>query len=238
MSVKPDILVNCAAYTKVDKAEQEREVALMANAVGPGILANACRESGSKMIHVSTDYVFKGTRDGAYKEDDTVNPQSAYGATKLEGEKRVQAALPHQALIVRTSWLYGPGGPNFVKTIATKGKELGKLRVVDDQTGSPTFTRDLARGIARLIQADAIGIVNVTNSGSCTWFEFALEILRTAGLDHVEVTPVPTSEYPLPAKRPKNSVLDSAKYISLAGEPLRHWKVGLADYMSAGTDGL
>ncbi|MDH5638641.1 MAG: NAD(P)-dependent oxidoreductase, partial [Nitrospinota bacterium] len=124
LSVKPDILVNCAAYTKVDKAEQEKEIALMANAVGPGILAEACRKSGSKMIHISTDYVFRGTHEGAYKENDPVNPQSAYGATKLEGEKRVLAALPHQALIIRTAWLYGPGGPNFVKTIAAKGKEL------------------------------------------------------------------------------------------------------------------
>ncbi|MDH5636893.1 MAG: NAD(P)-dependent oxidoreductase, partial [Nitrospinota bacterium] len=118
------------------------------------------------------------------------------------------------------------------------GKELGKLKVVNDQTGSPTFTRDLARGIARLIQAEATGIVNVTNSGSCTWYEFALEILRLAGQDNVEVQPIPSSEYPLPAKRPKNSVLDSDKYSSLVGEPLRHWKMGLADYMSAGTDGL
>lgn len=237
-SVNPHILVNCAAYTKVDKAEEEKEKAFLANAVGPGILAEACGNIGSKFIHVSTDYVFSGDRQGSYTEDDPVGPQGVYGASKLEGERRVLAALPQDSLIVRTSWLYGPNGPNFVKTIANKGKELGKLKVVNDQTGSPTFTRDLAFGIARLIQANATGIVNVTNSGACTWYEFAVEILRLAGLEYVEVAPVPTSEYPTPAKRPHNSVLDNSKYSNLVGLPLRNWKLGLADYMSSGIDNL
>jgi dTDP-4-dehydrorhamnose reductase len=236
-SIQPDVLINCAAFTKVDLAEKESLISFAVNAFGPGTLAEACAKSGVRMVHFSTDYVFNGAKTGPYNEKDMVNPISHYGGTKLEGERRALKALP-RVLIIRTSWLFGPGGPNFVKTMISKGKELGKLKVVNDQTGAPTYTPDLATATARLIEAEASGIVNVTNSGACSWYEFAVEIMRLAGLPGVGVTPIPTSAYRTPAKRPKNSLLDNSRYVSFTGRPLRHWREALAEYISMGEGGL
>ena len=237
ISLEPDILVNLAAYTKVDLAEKEKEEAFRANATGPETLARACHKSGCRLIHISTDYVFDGRKKEAYLEDDPVNPIGHYGATKLEGEKRIMDQMDDY-LILRVSWLYGPGGPNFVRTMITKGKQLGKLKVVNDQTGAPTYTKDVANAISRLIPTSASGVYHVTNAGKCTWYEYAMEIFSIAGLDHIEVSPVTTSEFPTPAKRPENSLMDNSKYNALTGKPMRHWKEALADYLSMGEEGL
>jgi len=234
---RPDVVINCAAFTKVDLAETETFAAFTANTYGPGILAEACAREEIKLVHFSTDYVFDGSKMEPYTEYDPVNPVSHYGSTKLQGERRVMGAS-HRNLSIRTSWLFGPGGPNFVKTMILKGRQLGKLRVVDDQIGAPTYTYDLAMGAIRLIQEDATGVVNVTNSGECSWYQFAVEILRIAGLNEVEVTPIPSAEYPTPATRPKNSRLSGARFAAITGQPLRHWREALAEYLARGERGL
>lgn len=230
--IRPEALVNCAAYTKVDDCETQREHAFAVNGTGAGNVAAACAAVGARLVHVSTDYVFDGTATVPIPEDAPPHPIGVYGESKLAGERAVQEHLP-DALIVRTAWLYGRGGPNFVDTMLRLAAERDTLTVVNDQRGAPTSTRDLAQAIAALLQHDVTGPLHVTNSGDCTWFEFARFIFAHAGLSHVEVRPTTTTEFGRPAPRPAYSVLDCSRYVSVAGTPLRSWQEALVVYLEA-----
>jgi dTDP-4-dehydrorhamnose reductase len=218
-----DVVVNCAAYTAVDAAEDDEATALQINAYGPGLLAAASAAAGARLVHVSTDYVFAGDAREPYAEDAPMNPQGAYGRTKAAGERAVAAARGDH-LIVRTAWLYGATGPCFPKTIAKAGAERGSLQVVNDQTGQPTWTQDLADFIIALVDARApSGIYHGTSAGQATWFEFAREICLSAGLGDI-VTPVPTSAYPRPAPRPAWSVLGHEASEALGVASIGDWR--------------
>lgn len=206
-ALKPDIVVNCAAYTNVDKAESEPEIAMRVNGLGPRNLALACEATGAVLLHISTDYVFDGEKEGPYEIWDTPNPINAYGKSKLWGENYVRS-LMHRYFIVRTSWLFGKGGKNFVTTMLELAKRGEPIRVVNDQRGCPTYTVDLARACADLVESGCFGIYHVTNQGATTWYEFAKEILRCAGL-RVHALPITSEELPRPARRPRNSELAS-----------------------------
>lgn len=227
---RPDVLVNSAAYTGVDQAEKEREDSYKVNAIAPGYIAEACASIGARMIHISTDYVFDGSKSEPYTEEDEPSPIGAYARSKAAGEKEALEKCP-DTLLVRTAWLYGHGGANFVRTILDKGLKLGKLQIVNDQFGSPTYTEDLAAAIGELIEKETKGIVHAANSGYCTWHELAVEALRLAGLHHVEVDRVDSDSYPTLAYRPKNSRLDTSKLASIIGAPLRDWRAALAEFI-------
>ena len=229
--VSPALIINCAAYTDVDGAEKDPEAAFDVNATGAGNVAAAAHRAGARMVHVSTDYVFDGKGDRPYAETDEPGPISAYGRSKLAGELRV-AEASQDALIVRTAWLYGHAGPNFIETMLSLASSGRPLRVVDDQVGAPTNVRDLARAILELFAVGATGVVNATNGGSCTWFEFAREILDLAGHQDVPVEPVTSEEFPRPAPRPGYSVLSLARLVSLTGNEPRSWQDALAEYLA------
>lgn len=199
----PDAVVHCSAYTAVDKAEDEPELCHFVNAVGTENIAKICKEIDAKMVYISTDYVFDGTKEGFYEVDDIPNPVNVYGKTKLAGERVVQEILD-KYFIVRISWVFGINGNNFVKTMLRLGKERSELNVVADQIGSPTYTADLAQLLVDMVQTDKYGIYHATNEGVCSWAEFAEGIFRVAGMD-VRVNHITTSEYPTRAKRPMNS---------------------------------
>lgn len=219
----PDLVVNAAAYTNVDGCETETELAYAVNAVGPRNLAQSCEQRGSELLHVSTNYVFDGEKEDPYEPFDLPNPTSAYGRTKLAGEEYVKH-LCNRWYVVRSAGVYGEGH-NFVRTMLRVGRERDTLKVKNDEYISPTYARDLTRGIVEIIDSGLYGLYHVTNSSSCSWYEFAREIFQLAGVE-VEVLPVPSSEYPLPAPRPANGVL------SALGSPgLRHWREALADYL-------
>lgn len=208
---KLDALINCAAYTAVDKAESEPEKAHLINAVAPGLLASAAEKHGFTLVHISTDYVFDGTNFKPYTESDGVNPVSAYGKSKLKGEQAILQTRAN-ALIIRTSWLYSTFGHNFVKTIMRLGKERGELKVVADQIGTPTYAADLAAIIIYMIQTQNIEgkkIYNYSNEGACSWYDFACAIVQHANIP-CRIQPIPSSDYPTPAPRPHYSVLDKA----------------------------
>lgn len=231
-NARPNLVINCAAFTKVDACEEQTVLANRVNADGAGFIARAAAASGARLIHLSTDYIFEGNAVRPYQEDDPPGrPEnlSAYGRSKLLGEQRVRAACP-DALIVRTAWVYGPDGACFPKTILKAARQGPELRVVNDQTGAPTYTLDLAQAILRLTETDARGIVHVTNAGQCTWYEFACELVQLAGLK-VRVIPVTTEEFPRPARRPRYSVLDNSRYVQLTGGPMRPWREAAADYV-------
>lgn len=221
-----DTIINCAAYTKVDKSEDEPEIAIKINAVGPENLA----KSGAKMIHISTDYVFDGNSHQPYEPEDKANPVSVYGRSKLAGE---QAVLKNSdsAIIIRTAWLYSSYGTNFVKTIAKLGAEKEKIRVVSDQIGSPTYAADLAKCILQIIpqfKSEFKGIYHFTNEGVCSWYDFAEKIIKILGLS-CEVEAIPSSEYPTKATRPFYSVLSKDKIKRDFGIKIRHWEKGLRE---------
>ncbi len=224
----PDAAVNCAAFTNVDACETQEETAHAVNALGPELLAKACEARAIRLVHVSTDYVFNGEKESPYLPADPPDPINAYGRTKLAGEQAVAANCADH-LIVRTAWLYGAHGRNFVHTILRLAKEKPELRVIDDQTGSPTWTADLARLLVRLIPAGATGITHATNAGSCTWYEFAREIVGLAGLS-MTVKPIPSSDYPTPARRPRRSVLDCSRAELITGITMRNWREALAAF--------
>ncbi len=226
----PRVVINAAAYTDVDGCESRREFAFAVNAQGARNIALVCAEIGARMIHLSTDYIFDGTSQIPYREEDLPNPQNVYGASKLEGEGAVQEILEN-FLIIRTEWLYGRHGKNFVDTIRKLAAEQKELRVVHDQRGSPTFTQDLARALARLLEIDARGIYHITNAGSCTWFEFARQILSYHG-KNVEVIPISSAELGRPAKRPANSVLNCRRFQQTAGVAMRSWPEALQEYLA------
>ncbi len=227
----PDIIVNCAAYTDVDGAESRRELAFAVNADGAGNVARAAAEIGALIIQVSTDYVFDGESDSPYTESDTPNPLNVYGESKLAGEKAV-AESGAEYLTLRTAWLYGHGRPNFVETMLRLAGEQKRLRVVDDQEGMPTSAADLAMIIASLLSAGVRGVVNATNSGSCTWFAFARRILDLSGSSDVVIEPVRTGEFLRAAKRPRRAVLSLARLTESLGWEPRPWREALADYLT------
>ena len=230
--VRPDVLINAAAYTDVDGCESHRERAMAVNGEGPGNLARGCAQVGARMIQISTDFVFDGNRDGGYDEKEPPAPLSVYGASKLSGEERVARNLGDH-LIVRTSWLYGVGGRNFVEAILAQAEKGGPLRVVQDQTGAPTYVPDLSRALIGLMALDARGIIHVSNSGCCSWYDFARRILEYSGYDHVQVEPIASRTLDRPARRPANSLLSCERYRRITGEELRPWEEGLRDYLKA-----
>jgi dTDP-4-dehydrorhamnose reductase len=228
-SIAPGLIVNCAAYNRVDQAESEEEQALMVNGLGVQNLCLVCQERGIPLVHFSSDYVFDGSKDGPYTIGDQPNPLGAYGRSKLQGEKYVLWLL-HKFYLVRTTWLFGACGPNFVDTMLEIGQKRDKVSVVNDQRGCPTWTRDLAEAVVDLIETGRYGIYHVTNSEPTTWFGLAQEVFRLAGMD-IEVSPVGSEEFPRPARRPLNSVLDPFPLPQLLGREMPSWRDGLREHL-------
>jgi len=236
-AVAPWIVVNAAAFTDVDGAEREPERAAAVNAEGPGHIADACRSSGATLVHLSTDYVFDGEKEGAYREDDPENPQSVYGATKLAGERAVRGRLDAH-LIVRTSWVYSATGRNFVTTMLRLGRERAEIDVVADQIGSPTAAYDLALGVARVVQAasspgfGAWGTYHYCGKGAVSWHGLATAVFEAArehmSLKVERVRPISSEDWPSPVRRPRNSVLDCSKIERELGIPARPWREAVA----------
>lgn len=229
---RPHTVINCAAYTRVDDCESHRERAFAVNGDGARNVAAAATAVGARLVHVSTDYVFDGTATAPIPETAEPRPQTVYGASKLAGERAVRDVVP-KALIVRTAWLFGLHGPNFIETILRLATERARLSVVNDQRGAPTATVDLAEALLALVQADATGIVHVTNSGSCTWYDYARFVLERAHGPAPEVLPVRTAEFPRPAPRPAYSVLDCAHYTALTGRAMPPWEDAVERYLQA-----
>ena len=224
-----DGIVNCAAYTAVDKAEENQELCHLLNAVAPGYLAAAIAKRGGWMIQISTDYVFDGTNHTPYVETDPVCPNSVYGSTKLDGEKAVTAACA-QSMIIRTAWLYSTFGNNFVKTMIRLGKEKPELGVIFDQIGTPTYARDLAVAIfAAINQGVKPGLYHFSNEGVISWYDFTKAIHRIAGITTCHVRPLHTEEYPTPANRPHYSVLDKTKIKQTYGIEVPYWEESLKE---------
>ncbi|WP_308639958.1 dTDP-4-dehydrorhamnose reductase [Paenibacillus silvisoli] len=227
---RPDAVIHCAAYTAVDKAESDADEAYRINAMGTRNVALAASACGAKLCYVSTDYVFDGKGGRPYEVEDQTNPQTVYGQTKLAGEQEVRA-LVESYFIVRTSWVYGPYGANFVKTILKLAGERDRLAVVSDQIGSPTYTLDLAEFLVRLVQTADYGVYHASNTGSCSWHEFAEAIVQEAGLTKVTVDPCSTAEFPRPAARPAYSVMSHAAIERARLEDLRPWRDALRAYL-------
>ncbi len=228
---KPNTVINCAAFTDVDGCETATQEAFSVNAQGVENLSRASLQFHSILVHISTDYVFDGLKGSPYTEDDPMKPLGVYGASKAAGEARVREIIPETHCIVRTQWLFGLYGKNFVEAILGLAQKQDVLRVVDDQFGSPTYAQDLAAGLIKLCGLGALGTFHVTNSGSTNWHGFASAILQRAGMDHVQMEPLSTSELNRPAPRPLYSVLDNSRYIAVAGSPLRSWEAALDEYM-------
>lgn len=241
--MKPDIIVNAAAYTAVDKAESEPDIAMAINGIAPGIMAEEARRLNALLIHYSTDYVFDGAKNGAYTEQDVPNPQSIYGKTKLAGEQAVMA-VNGSYIILRTSWVYGGRGKNFLRTILRLAQERDELKIVDDQIGAPTWSRMIAEATAQILSqafspltpypsrlTDLSGVYHLTSAGQASWFGFARTIVDLAiqqGADFSpKMLPIPTTEYPLPAARPQNSVMSNEKLQNTFGLSLPDWQAAL-----------
>ncbi len=232
---RPDLAINCAAFTDVDGCELDPEKARKVNAEGAMNAAFACEKANVRFLHISTDFVFDGRNGRPYREDDPPNPLSVYGATKLEGERLVAARSP-RALIVRTAWTFGPGRANFVSKVLERAGRERKFSVVIDQVGSPTYTADLADGILDLVHAQASGVFHLVNSGSCSRHEFALAILELSGVKGVTVETASSSSAPGTAPRPAMSVLDTSSFRRLTGRTMRPWREALASYIRSGGD--
>lgn len=225
-----DVVINAAAYTNVDGCETDEAGALSVNADGVRNVALACRESGIKLIHFSTDYVFDGTKKTPYVEDDPCSPINAYGRSKLRGEEYLRE-VSNNYILIRSAWLYGRHGRNFVTAIVQKAKDTGMLEVVDDQTGSPTYTVDLASAVRVLVEGDHRGIFHVTNRGTCTWYQFACKILEYMGMDDVSITPIRSAKLDRAAHRPAYSVLSCRKFADTTHRTMRFWQIALKDYI-------
>ena len=221
-------IINCAAYTAVDRAESDAERCMRINRDAVGHLATAAREVGARLIHISTDYVFDGRATRPYREDDPTSPTSVYGRTKLAGEHVLLEALPTDAVILRTAWLYSEVGNNFVKTMLRLGAERPEIRVVNDQFGSPTYAGDLAEAVLRVLTAPTFhpGIYHYTDDGVCSWYDFARHIFRVAHPTCI-VRPIPTADYPTPAARPAYSVLDKTRIRQTYGVSIPRWQDSL-----------
>ncbi len=225
----PDIVINSAAYTDVDGCEENQDLAFAVNGEGVRNLALACKEIDCPLVHVSTDYVFDGTARDPIAEDGEIGPISVYGKSKLKGEEAILEILD-KYFIVRTAWLYGINGKNFPKTMLELAENHDEITVVYDEVGTPTYTPDLAYGISQLVETDLYGIYHLTNSGSCSWCEFAKYIFEIAGRD-VKVIPVTASEFARPAPRPSYSVLNNKNWVENGFEPLRSYKEAIKDYV-------
>jgi len=230
--INPDYCINAAAYTAVDKAESEPEKAYLINVTGAKNLAEACQKYSAILLHISTDFVFDGNKTTPYTESDIPNPTGVYGQTKWDGEKAIQAVFENY-FIVRTSWVYSQFGANFMKTMLRLASERDSLSVVDDQIGTPTHAVDLAEALVSIIKTtvlnpknDNFGIYNFSNEGQCSWFDFAQKIFEINKIA-IAVTPIPTTSYPTPAKRPKFSVLDKSKIKNVFGIAIRNWEESL-----------
>jgi len=233
--MSPKVIVNCAAWTDVDGAENSEALALRVNRDGAENVARGAKLCGAKLIHISTDYVFSGESSAPWRVDDPISPQSAYGRTKADGEQCVLETYPEKTSVVRTAWLYSPWGKNFAKTMTQRAiNGDGEVQVVNDQMGQPTSTTDLAKQLVEMgLSNSSGGIYHGTNSGQATWFEFAQEIFKLAGADVSRVVPVSSSEYVRPAKRPSYSVLGHDAWAKTTVEPMRDWRIALAEAMSA-----
>lgn len=229
-TLQPDVIVHCAAYTAVDKAEEMKEVCWKVNVDGTANLARAAKEVGAKFVYISTDYVYDGEGDKPFIETDAPNPPGYYGLTKFEGEKVVQIILDN-FFIVRTSWVFGMNGHNFVKTMLSLAETRNALNVVANQIGSPTYTFDLSRLIVDMIETEKYGIYHATNEGFCSWADFSKEIFKQAEKD-VKVNSVTSEEYPTVAVRPKNSRMSKQKLIDNGFQPLRTWQEALEHYLN------
>ena len=226
----PDLVINAAAYTAVDDCETNYDEAYAVNAIGPRNLAIACKRQDIPLIHISTDYVFDGSKRTPLMENDKLGPQSAYGKTKLAGEEFIQENTD-KYFILRTAWLYGLHGGNFVKTMLDLAETHDEITVVNDQIGSPTYSLDLAVAITNLLQSDKYGIYHVTNEGECSWYDFAKAIFEFSNID-VNVIPVSTEEFPRPAPRPHYSVLDNKKWNASGFVPMRDYEEALGSFLS------
>ena len=225
----PDAVIHCAAYTAVDKAEDEQGLCYLVNASATENIAEICKKINAKMLYISTDYVFDGTKDDFYEVDDKPNPINVYGKTKLLGEQAVQRIL-NKYFIVRISWVFGEHGNNFVKTMLRLGKERKEINVVADQYGSPTYTADLAPLLVEMIKTEKYGVYHATNEGVCTWAEFAEEIFKIAGMN-VKVNHITTAEYPTRAIRPMNSRLSKTSLVINNFKTLDNWEIALGKYI-------
>ena len=230
----PDVVINCAAWTDVDGCESDPQHAYQANAVGPELLANACREAGALLITISTDYVFDGKKDGFYTQQDEPSPLSIYGSSKLEGERRAQAAWP-RTIVVRSGYIFGPGGSNFLSTLLERANRGESLKAISDMTGTPTYARDLAQRLRELAQADSPAIYHVVNAGPGVSFDkFARTALEFAGLDAGILQTVTLDELNRPAARPRNSRLRCLLSEDLGLRPLPDWGDALLDFVAQG----
>ena len=225
-----DVIINCAAYTAVDKAEEEQELANQVNHLAVKQLAEIANKQQTKLIHISTDYVFDGESDKPYIETDKTNPINVYGKTKLAGEKALQAVMPTNAIIIRTSWVYSEYGNNFVSTMLRLGKERDEINVVSDQIGSPTYATDLANTILKIIsnknyqnKEQSTEVYHYSNEGEISWYDFTKEIFKLAKTN-CKVNPITTQQYPTPAKRPKNTLMNKNKIIEKFGVKNANWK--------------
>lgn len=228
LSINPDIVINCAAFTKVDLCEDEVELAYKVNSIGPKNLAICCEKVNAKLVHISTDYVFDGNKN-IYREDDITNPQSVYGKSKLLGEQYVQSFCS-KYFIIRTAWLYGDGN-NFVKTMLNLSESNNEINVVNDQIGTPTSTKDLAEVILKLIHTENYGLYHGTNKGSCSWYEFAKKIFEIKNID-IKVNPISSNEYSSKVKRPQYSVLDNFLLRTINLDDFREWEEALSEYLN------
>lgn len=228
----PDAVIHCAAWTAVDNAEdaENREKVIAVNRTATENIARACKEQDIKMMYFSTDYVFSGDGERPWKPDDPTSPLNFYGLTKCEGEEKVREHLPKKHFILRIQWVYGINGKNFVKTMLKLAETHDSLTVVDDQTGSPSYTKDLAKAAADIILTEKYGTYHAANEGYCTWYEFAKEIFKTAG-KNISVSPVTSDKYPAKAKRPHNSRMDTSKLSENGFELLPSWQDALHRYI-------
>lgn len=226
----PDAVIHCSAYTAVDRAEDEADQCRKVNVEGTKNIAEICAELDCKMIYISTDFVFSGEGERPWETDDAAGPISVYGRTKYEGEDEVKSRLD-KFFIVRISWVFGKNGNNFVKTMLRIGKENGAVKVVDDQIGSPTYTRDMAVLLADMVQTEKYGVYHASNEGFCSWYDFAKEIFRLAGMDDVSVTPITSDQFPAKAKRPFNSLMSKEKLVKEGFNKLPSWQDALKRYL-------
>ena len=232
----PELIINCAGHTAVDRCESEEAQAMQINGTGPGLLAAWAQRHRAMLVHISSDYVFSGDKQSPYHEEDATGPRSAYGRSKLAGEQAILASGLKRFLIVRTSWLYGEGGPNFVETMLRLAANREELRVVSDQIGSPTLTDDLAQAILQLLESGLYGMYHFSNEGACSWHAFAEAIIagaraRDAQLKVRRILPIATCEYPLPAPRPAYSLLSKEKYRAATRKAVPSWQDALARYL-------
>lgn len=233
--LKPDVIINCAACTNVDGCEEQENLAMQVNGYGPGLLAELAQQIDAVLVHISTDFVFDGRKTSPYVEGDPTNPLSVYGKSKLLGEQQILKSGLQKYFIVRTSWLYGQHGNNFVETIIRLVNERTDLKIIADQKGTPTLTDDLAEAVFTLLQTNAYGIYHYSNEGECSWYEFADEIVSLAceseKLAVRKVLPIPTEGYPLPAPRPKYSVMSKDKIHMTTGIDIPTWQQSLKNYL-------